>query len=114
MNNATAWQINAVDGGYTISTTATNGSTYYVGYTSGWGTPSLSASTTSSVWQYDAEQRLLYCYGGFNNRAYYLGYSSNSWRLNSSSTKLTFTYNDNSNSENISIIQNGKEVKSQN
>lgn len=113
VDNATAWQINTVDGGYTISTTATNGRTYYVRYTSsGWGAPSLSASTTSSVWQYDAEQELLYCYGGFfNNTIYYLGYSSNSWRLNSGSTKLTFTYNDNSNSENISIIQNGTKAK---
>ncbi len=93
VNNATIWQLNQITNGYTLSTTATNGTTYYLGFSTG-NNPRLQISTTASTWQYNSTNGQLTCLAGRNNNTtYYLRYS-NGWSLsttNNNNNRLTFT-----------------------
>ena len=86
--NSTLWSINAVSGGYTV-TTVINNTTYYLSHTNN----ALGLTNTQSAnttWNY-SNNTLSYSSG--NNRSYYLRYNNN-WTLaynNNTGTAPTFT-----------------------
>ena len=85
---AAAWSINAVNGGYTISTIIDN-TPYYLGNSSNNNNSSLTLTTTPTTWQFNGTQ----IYRVVNNRKYYLRYrnNSNNWVFSTTSSTLTLT-----------------------
>ena len=96
-NNATVWYINQTSGGWTVSTTDTNGNTYYLSHPSN-NDPGLSDEMGSNtIWQYSNNNgtiTLSYTTSsGWMSTTYYLRFNNsnnNRWTISSSNNNASY------------------------